>query len=155
MAVVSKQALDELLSRCRRLKKLSLEHVALDRNICVEIAANKNLEALNLAMCVGIDARSIRQMMTDLKALQSLNISWTHMTFDTLNTFVDCVPSSLLRLNIAGCRKKMTDYRRLNHNNIIFFKLILQFILFRSNSAGATLSISNRIGSIRLYAAHI
>lgn len=113
MAVVSKQALDELLSRCRRLKKLSLEHVALDRNVCAEIAANKSLEALNLAMCEGIDARSIRQMMSDLKALQSLNISWTHMKFDTLSSFVECVPSSLLRLNIAGCRKQMTDSRML------------------------------------------
>lgn len=120
MAVVSKQALDELLSRCRRLKKLSLEHVALDSNICVEIAANKNLEALNLAMCEGIDARSIRQMMNDLKVLQSLNISWTHMKFDTLTTFVECVPSSLVRLNIAGCRKQMTDSRRLIQNHIFF-----------------------------------
>lgn len=68
MAVVSKPALKAIFSRCRLLKKLSLEHVEIDASICSELAENKSLEALNFTMCSGIDEQSIRTMMTNLKS---------------------------------------------------------------------------------------
>lgn len=68
MATISKKDLKLLLSRCRQLKKISLEHVPIDIDICKELACNKNLEVLNLTMCEGIDADCIRLMMITLKS---------------------------------------------------------------------------------------
>lgn len=67
MADISKDGLLDLLRRCRQLKKLSLEHVALNHEICVQIAENKDLEGLNLTMCEGIDARCLRLMCSALQ----------------------------------------------------------------------------------------
>lgn len=58
MADISKDGLLELFSRCRQLRKISLEHVALDSEICEQISENINVEALNLTMCEGIEAQS-------------------------------------------------------------------------------------------------
>lgn len=68
MATIAKPDLKLLLSRCRKLKKLSLEHVPIDIDICKELSCNKNLEVLNLTMCEGIDADCIRLMMIGLKS---------------------------------------------------------------------------------------
>lgn len=125
MANVAPPTLAALLSRFRRLKKLSLEHVPLDRSVCFEIAANSQLEALNIAMCEGIDVRGIRRMMNGLKQLQSLNISWTSLTTDVVQAFVDTAPIGLLRLNMAGCRKMMTDFRKCCFFYCFFFLHLL------------------------------
>lgn len=102
-----------LLSRCRQLKKLSLEHVALNDEICNEIAKNTGLEALNLAMCSGLEAWSVRKIMEALKQLNSLNISWTNLSVDAVTSLVTNVTPNLMRLNVAGCRKTMFDSRKL------------------------------------------
>lgn len=67
MADITKDGLLELMSRCRQLKKLSLEHIALNYEICKQIAENKDLEGLNLTMCEGIDARCLRTMCVQLQ----------------------------------------------------------------------------------------
>lgn len=109
MARISPKGLAELLRCCRHLKKLSLEHVQLDEAICLEIAQNTDMEALNLVLCEGLTTRGVQQMFTHLTCLQSLNIAWTSLTSDQLELFCDNVSSSVLRLNISGCRKTMTD----------------------------------------------
>ncbi|XP_075148098.1 S-phase kinase-associated protein 2 isoform X2 [Haematobia irritans] len=109
MITITKPSLKMLLSRCRQLKKLSLEHVALNDDICNEIAKNTNLEALNLAMCSGLEAWSVRKIMESLKQLNSLNISWTNLSVDAVTSLVTNVTPNLMRLNVAGCRKTMFD----------------------------------------------
>ncbi|XP_067619262.1 S-phase kinase-associated protein 2 isoform X2 [Eurosta solidaginis] len=109
MVSVTKPSLKMLLSRCRQLKKLSLEHVPINDEICNEIAANTNLEALNLAMCIGLEAWSVRKIMESLKNLNSLNISWTNLSVDAVTSVVTNVTPNLMRLNMAGCRKTLYD----------------------------------------------
>lgn len=67
MATVSAGSLVELLSHCRYLKKLSLEHVPINDQVCKQIAANKHLEVLNLAMTNGITHYGARKMLGSLK----------------------------------------------------------------------------------------
>uniref|UniRef100_A0A1A9WPH1 S-phase kinase-associated protein 2 n=1 Tax=Glossina brevipalpis TaxID=37001 RepID=A0A1A9WPH1_9MUSC len=109
MITITKSSLKMFLSRCRQLKKLSLEHVSLNDDICNEIAKNEDLEALNLAMCSGIEAWSVRKMMESLKQLSSLNISWTNLSIDAVTSLVTNITPNILRLNVAGCRKTMFD----------------------------------------------
>ncbi|XP_036323775.1 S-phase kinase-associated protein 2 isoform X2 [Rhagoletis pomonella] len=109
MVSVTKPSLKMLLSRCRQLKKLSLEHVPINDEICNEIAKNANLEALNLAMCIGLEAWSVRKIMESLQNLNSLNISWTNLSVDAVTSVVTNVTPNLMRLNMAGCRKTLYD----------------------------------------------
>lgn len=109
MARISPAALAELLRYCRQLKKLSLEHVQLNEEICLEIAQNKDMEALNLVLCEGLTPKGVKSMFTSLQSLQSLNLGWAGLTSYELELFCDTVSPSVLRLNISGCRKTMTD----------------------------------------------
>lgn len=109
MVVITKPSLKSLLSRCRQLKKLSLEHIPINDEICDEIAKNKDLEALNLAMVSGLEAWSIRKMMIELENLNSLNCSWTNLNVDGVFALVSNVSPNLMRLNLSGCRKTMFD----------------------------------------------
>lgn len=111
MVTITKLSLKQLLGRCRQLKKLSLEHVAINDEICDQIAKNNNLESLNLAMCDGLQSWSVRHLMTELVNLNSLNISWTWLSVDAINALVSTITPNLLRLNMAGCRKTMFDSR--------------------------------------------
>lgn len=109
MAVISKPSLKLFLSKCRRLKKLSLEHIPLDAGILNEISENKDLESLNMTMCEGIEANSLKTVLINLKNLRSLNISWTSLSIDCVKSFVEHLTPTINQLNIAGCRKSMTD----------------------------------------------
>jgi len=111
MACITKQSLKLLLSCCNQLKKLSLEHVPVNADICNEIAKNTKLEALNLAMCIGLEPWSVRKMMESLQNLSSLNISWTSLSVDAVTSLVANLTPNIIRLNIAGCRKTMFDSR--------------------------------------------
>lgn len=109
MSVITKQSLKMLLSKCYNLKKLSLEHVPINDQICDEIANNKNLEALNLTMCEGIEQWSVKKLMKELQQLHSLNISWTFLNVESIAALMQNITPNLLRLNIAGCRKNIFD----------------------------------------------
>lgn len=109
MCIISKSALKELLSKCRNLKKLSLEHVTLDSGICNEISENVDIESLNLTMCEGLDYLGVNVIIKNLQSLKNLNISWTSLTVNSIEAITENITPGLLRLNIAGCRKSMTD----------------------------------------------
>lgn len=66
MANICRSALLELLQHCRQLRKLSLEHLAVDTRICVQIASNRELEVLNLTMASGLTAFDMRMMFGHL-----------------------------------------------------------------------------------------
>ncbi|TDG52005.1 hypothetical protein AWZ03_001675 [Drosophila navojoa] len=109
LASISLSSLRTLLAHCRQLKKLSLEHAELNDEICLEIAQNSSLETLNLSMASGLTANSVGQMMESLTKLNSLNISWTDLSADAVTALVTHIPSNVIRLNVAGCRRVLFD----------------------------------------------
>ena len=66
-------ALEELLSVCFDLKKLSLEHCTLTQAVCSYIAKNTSLETLNLAMCYGLCHSYIVEILTQCKRWELRN----------------------------------------------------------------------------------
>lgn len=63
MAVISPIGLAALLSKCKYLKKLSLEKCILNRDCCQAISENTELKVLNLTMCENIDIQCISDLM--------------------------------------------------------------------------------------------
>lgn len=62
MAVISTESAFQLFSKCKQLRKLSLEHVPVNDGVCKAIAQNRKLEVLNLAMSSGITPYGIRKI---------------------------------------------------------------------------------------------
>lgn len=67
MAVISTDSAAQLFSKCRQLRKLSLEHVPVNDAVCKVLAQNRKLEVLNLAMSSGITTYGIRKLLGSLK----------------------------------------------------------------------------------------
>jgi F-box domain len=111
MASIDKPSLTELLAVCRSLKKLSLEAVPIDINVCRQIAMNKSLEVLNLAMCEGLKPDGVMVIITNLQNLLALNISWTQLSSNCVAIIMENLTPAIMRLNIAGCRKSLMDKR--------------------------------------------
>ncbi|XP_027234734.1 S-phase kinase-associated protein 2 isoform X2 [Penaeus vannamei] len=109
MAAIEPPALEELLSVCFDLKKLSLEHCTLNQTICTHIANNHNLDTLNMAMCYGLNHSCIVNILTNCKKLVSLNLAWTGLSSEDLRVICRRFPKSLERLNISGCRNTLSD----------------------------------------------
>ena len=111
LASIEVASLQQLLSVCRSLKKLSLEHVNVDLSVCQQIAQNRQLEALNLGMCNGLTTDGIKYICKYLKNLSSLNISWTNIRLESVECIVSKLSPTVTRLNIAGCRNTCYDHR--------------------------------------------
>ncbi|XP_012233129.1 S-phase kinase-associated protein 2 [Linepithema humile] len=108
MAVISPIGLAVLLSKCKYLKKLSLEKCILNRDCCKAISENTELKVLNLTMCENLDIQCIHDVMK-LESLTSLNMAWCSLDNDCMTLLCKAMPTSITRLNIAGCRKTLTD----------------------------------------------
>lgn len=63
MSVISPDGLAMLLSKCKYLKKLSLEKCTVNRACCKAISNNNDLESLNLTMCEGMDIECVKDLM--------------------------------------------------------------------------------------------
>lgn len=111
MAGIDVVSLAQLLGTCRSLKKLSLEAVSVNDNVCREISQNRSLESLNLAMCEGLTTHSVTLMVENLTNLFALNISWTRLNQSSVDIVIENVPPTIQRLNIAGCRKTLVNSR--------------------------------------------
>lgn len=109
MAHIAPYGLLQLMSCCRHLKKLSLEHMYVNDAICVQIGENRNMEVLNMAMCEGVHESSVRRLLGNMQKLHTLNISWTDLDTAAVRGLVQCISSRMLRINVAGCRTSMTD----------------------------------------------
>ncbi|XP_064112761.1 S-phase kinase-associated protein 2-like [Macrobrachium nipponense] len=109
MAAIEIHALEELLSVCFELKKLSLEHCTVSKIICSHISNNVKLETLNLAMVYGLSHSCLTPILTKCRRMQSLNLAWTGLSTEDLRVICRRFPSSLERLNISGCRSTLTD----------------------------------------------
>ncbi|XP_070154127.1 S-phase kinase-associated protein 2 isoform X1 [Polyergus mexicanus] len=108
MAVISPIGLAALLSKCKYLKKLSLENCIVNRDCCKAISQNIELEVLNLTMCKNMNIGCIMDL-TKLKNLIVLNMAWCSLDSECMTLLCKTLPSSIIRLNLAGCRKTMTD----------------------------------------------
>ncbi|XP_015521230.2 S-phase kinase-associated protein 2 isoform X1 [Neodiprion pinetum] len=108
MSVISPDGLAALLSVCKFLKKLSLEKCTLNRLCCTAISKNQDLEVLNLTMCEGIDIKCLQDVLK-LSRLNALNVAWCGLDLECMTLLCRQLPSTITRLNIAGCRKTMTD----------------------------------------------
>lgn len=63
MAMILPDNLASLLSKCKDLKKLSLESCTLNAACCKELSYCTKLEVLNLAMCERIDLKGILDIL--------------------------------------------------------------------------------------------
>lgn len=133
MASIDKPSLAQLLAVCRSLRKLSLEAVPVDANICFEISQNKSLEVLNLTMCEGLNQSGVTPLVNNLQNLLALNISWTNLKTNCVATIVENLTSNIMRLNIAGCRKSLIDKRKtiLSHLSYTSQFTILKFQMLK------------------------
>ncbi|CAK9796887.1 S-phase kinase-associated protein 2 [Anthophora plagiata] len=108
MAVISSDGLAMLLSKCKYLKKLSLEKCTVNRSCFKAITNNNDLEILNLTMCEGMDVECIKDLVK-LKNLSAVNMAWCGLDVESMMLLCKSLPPSVTRLSIAGCRKTMTD----------------------------------------------
>ncbi|RXG58679.1 S-phase kinase-associated protein 2 [Armadillidium vulgare] len=109
MAAIEPEALAELLSVCYHLKKVSLEHCTVSTECCRYLSQNKELDTLNMAMCYDLNSEGLLEIFNKTSNLQSLNLAWTNLSLEDLNQICGNFPSSLLRLNLSGCRNTLID----------------------------------------------
>lgn len=76
MSVISTDSLIQIFSKCRQLRKLSLEHVPVNDAVCKALAQNRKLEVLNLAMSTGLTPYGIKKILGSLK--------WYEMTYSQI-----------------------------------------------------------------------
>ncbi|KAL5022701.1 hypothetical protein ScPMuIL_001856 [Solemya velum] len=109
MAEIGTQALLDLFSICRDLKKLSLENIELNDQICSQIGENRDLEVLNMCMCRGITVNGMMPILSNCLKLESLNLAWTGMLKNIIVYLSLCLPTSIRKINLSGCRDQISD----------------------------------------------
>lgn len=108
--IPSPNVLVDLFSRCRALKKVSLEQVnGMDDDVMLALSQSKDLQVLNLAMAVGITETGMRYLLKNCQKLRELNIAWTNLSVKCIRHICSHLPESLDRLNFSGCRKLIHD----------------------------------------------
>ena len=109
MATINATGLEELLSSCHYLRKLSLENCPLNNGVCRAIGQNRGLEVLDLAMCTGLTETGLVPLCNGLTRLEALNMAWTGMTRGAILYLLICLPPTLVKLNLSGCREMLQD----------------------------------------------
>jgi len=103
--------LAELMHTCRHLRKLSLENCHVNQSSSEQVGHNPNLEMLNLTSVIGLKSNGLEAILACCTRLVSLNLAWTSMDQETLNTLSVTLPKTVTHLNISGCRKNLSDTR--------------------------------------------
>ncbi|XP_056635293.1 S-phase kinase-associated protein 2 [Diorhabda carinulata] len=109
MAYISPQSLTILLSKCRRLKKLSLENVQVNDEVLIALSANKDIEVINFAMAAGMMEDGFKYLLANCRKIRELNLAWTYLNTPSIQYICKNLPSTMDRLNLSGCRKLLTD----------------------------------------------
>ncbi|KAJ8928031.1 hypothetical protein NQ314_019442 [Rhamnusium bicolor] len=109
MTYISPQCLTIVFSKCRRLKKLSLENVPVNDDVLITLSANKDIEIINFAMATGIQEDGLRYLLTNCRKIRELNIAWTYLNGPSIQYICENLPSTMDRLNFSGCRKLLSD----------------------------------------------
>uniref|UniRef100_T1I6V3 Uncharacterized protein n=1 Tax=Rhodnius prolixus TaxID=13249 RepID=T1I6V3_RHOPR len=107
--IITPEDLETLLSKCRMLKKLSLDSCELSEGVCREIGENHNLDTLNICMCPGITPVGMNSIMVNCRCLESLNVSWSWLDKATLRELVANITPKIRRLNLSGQRQTLND----------------------------------------------
>ncbi|KAF6019406.1 Skp2 [Bugula neritina] len=110
MASISQNALSQLLSRCKQLRKLSIENLAINDDICRLIAQNVFLTTLNCAMVSGLTCKGLEKIFNSCPLLDELNIGWIKLSHSDVGLVISKLPPNLIRLNFSGCREFMDDH---------------------------------------------
>ncbi|KAL1495100.1 hypothetical protein ABEB36_010571 [Hypothenemus hampei] len=109
MTHIATRCLTELFNKCKRLKKLSLENVAVNNEVLIALSGNIDIEVINFAMCTGIQEDGLKYLLRNCRHVRELNIAWTNLSQPSIRLICDNLSSTMDRLNISGCKKMMTD----------------------------------------------
>lgn len=67
MANISTSSLTQFFSKCKRLKKLSLENVPVCDEVLIAMSANKDIEVINFAMSTGITETGLKSLLANCR----------------------------------------------------------------------------------------
>ncbi|XP_075236200.1 S-phase kinase-associated protein 2 isoform X2 [Lycorma delicatula] len=109
MAVISSKDLALLLSKCKKIRKLSLEHCTTDEDVCRSISNNINLETLNLSLCYELNDIGLKYIIENCTSLQDLNVQWTRLNESAISVICKSINYGIKNLNLSGCGKNIND----------------------------------------------
>lgn len=109
MAEVSVENLSDIFEVCTKLRKISLEFLAVNEKVFVKVAQNHDLDTLNLSMCKGVNEKCLMLLSSQCKLLSELNLAWTHLSYSCLTNVLPVLPRRLTKLNLSGSRSNMRD----------------------------------------------
>ncbi|XP_047356459.1 S-phase kinase-associated protein 2-like isoform X1 [Vespa velutina] len=104
MAMILPDNLANLLSKCKHLKKLSLESCTLNAACCKELSYCTKLSVLNLGMCEGIDLKGVLHILK-LRSLIELNVAWCSLDKEPVTILCKMLPPTIVRFNISGSKE--------------------------------------------------
>ncbi|KAM6392024.1 S-phase kinase-associated protein 2 [Rhynochetos jubatus] len=113
--VASVADLHSILCLCESLQSLSVEGLVLSDDIIKSIAKNHGLIRLNLCGCSGFSPDALGLMLSSLRRLEELNLSWCDFTVEHVNVAVNNITPKVTQLNFSGYRQRLeiADIRRL------------------------------------------
>lgn len=109
MAKISVEDLGVFMSHFVNLKKLSLEHIECDLEVCKGIIQNKKLNCLNLSMCKNVCEHFLALLLTHCTGVVSLNLSWCNLSSECLEILCENLNPNLVHLNLGGCLKSLEN----------------------------------------------
>ncbi|XP_028318955.1 S-phase kinase-associated protein 2 [Gouania willdenowi] len=107
-SIIPPSALQSIVSRCRRLQRLSLEGLTLSDAILESLALNSNLQQVNLSGCSGFSASALSDMLRRCSSVEQLNVSWCDFSREHVEAVVANVSSAVTQLNLSGYRESLT-----------------------------------------------
>lgn len=69
------------------------------------------------------------QLMDFFFSLTALNMAWCSLDNECMTLLCKTLPTSIIRLNLAGCRKTMTDESKCNNCDLLFISFSMRFFL--------------------------
>uniref|UniRef100_A0A0A9YR69 S-phase kinase-associated protein 2 n=1 Tax=Lygus hesperus TaxID=30085 RepID=A0A0A9YR69_LYGHE len=91
-----------LLSKMRRLIKLSLESLNVNVDVMNQVVENQGLDTLNLAMSTGLDVECMNVLTSHLPKLEALNLAWTRLDCPALSVLCRNLTPNVKHLDISG-----------------------------------------------------
>ena len=109
MANLSLYCTEELLLSCTALKTLAMQMCSVTDITCTGISHNTSLEVLHLGHVDGLTPLGISRILSSCRKLEELNLGWTGLSREAVQTVVILSPQSLRRLCLAGNRDTLLD----------------------------------------------
>jgi len=109
MANLSIECTEALLSCCTALKNLAMEMCNVTDTTCTAISHNTSLAVLHLGQVEGLNTLGISRILSSCTQLVELNLGWTGLSSQAVQTVVRIFPQSLRRLCLSGNRDTLLD----------------------------------------------